>query len=58
DQRNLMTGYKTTGPTLAIIDETSSSITDSNTTITTLRIKSFNQYEQELCNHKIIINKL
>ncbi|CAF1085494.1 unnamed protein product [Rotaria sordida] len=49
DQRNLMTGYKTTGPTLAIIDETSSSITDSNTTITTLRIKSFNQYEQELC---------
>ncbi|CAF1204187.1 unnamed protein product [Rotaria sordida] len=46
DQRNLMTGYKTTGPTLAITDETSSSITDSNTTITTVDIKSFNQYEQ------------
>ncbi|CAF4086705.1 unnamed protein product, partial [Rotaria sordida] len=45
DQRNLMTGYKTTGPTLAITDETSSSITDSNTTITTVDIKSFNQYE-------------
>ncbi|CAF1389892.1 unnamed protein product, partial [Rotaria sordida] len=29
DQRNLMTEYKTTGPTLAITDETSSSITDS-----------------------------
>ncbi|CAF3301403.1 unnamed protein product [Rotaria sp. Silwood2] len=42
DQRNLMTGSKTTGPTLAITDEASSSITDSNRTITTVGIIPFN----------------
>ncbi|CAF1400699.1 unnamed protein product [Rotaria sp. Silwood1] len=37
-----MTGSKTTGPTLAIIGETSLSITDSNRTVTTVGTVSFN----------------
>ncbi|CAF0817704.1 unnamed protein product [Rotaria sp. Silwood1] len=42
DQRSLMTGSKTTGPTLAIAGGTSSSTTDSNRNTTTVGTVSFN----------------
>ncbi|CAF2342137.1 unnamed protein product [Rotaria sp. Silwood2] len=42
DQRNLMTGSKTTGPTLAITGGTSSSIIDGNRTVPTVGTVSFN----------------